>query len=282
MKFLENSERRFTNISSGFGMRDDPMNPGHTEDHSGIDVSAEEGSGIGSAADGIVVYSYNNGDDDYGYTIMIEHIGDDQERSYTLYGHLDGVNMARVGQQVKKDDIIGQVGHSGRTQGGHVHFEVLVPHDTEKIRVNGDEIIRPIFKDDKGNKYGIISSYYGNFYRDLETGRVPLGIPGGVRRENPTTFGNWPDSGSSDGSQSSSDSHTIQGMSIIDWMLQGYPEDTIKKAKKEAKRDMEEIQRKKRSGTSSSSGETLEWRGDKVWRIEADGSSRGFVKEWSQ
>ncbi len=107
-------------ITSGFGQREDPvLGTGEGEFHKGVDIGAPLGTPIHATADGIVLTAgLSNG---YGREVLIDH-GHDVK---TLYGHMSGFNVI-AGQSVFRGEIIGYVGHSGRTTGNHVHYEVRI------------------------------------------------------------------------------------------------------------------------------------------------------------
>lgn len=110
-------------ITSGFGQREDPvLGTGEGEFHKGIDISAPIGTPIRATADGVVLSAgVSNG---YGREVVLDH----GHGLRTLYGHMSGFNVL-AGQTVFRGQIIGYVGHSGRTTGNHVHYEVKI-HDT--------------------------------------------------------------------------------------------------------------------------------------------------------
>ena len=107
-------------VTSGFGQREDPvLGTGEGEFHKGVDISAPFGTPIRATADGVVASAgIVNG---YGREVVLDH-GHDLK---TLYGHMSGFNVI-AGQTVFRGQIIGYVGHSGRTTGNHVHYEVKV------------------------------------------------------------------------------------------------------------------------------------------------------------
>lgn len=108
-------------ISAGFGERMDPLN-GEGAFHPGIDIAAPYGASVRSAGDGIVVYAGR--EEGYGREILIDHgFG-----IRTKYAHLSKIDVV-VGETVKRGQVIGAVGMSGRTTGPHLHYEVLV-HET--------------------------------------------------------------------------------------------------------------------------------------------------------
>jgi murein DD-endopeptidase MepM/ murein hydrolase activator NlpD len=108
-------------VTSSFGQREDPFN-GEGAFHAGIDISAGFGTSIRAAADGTVdMASLTNG---YGREVVIDH----GHGVKTVYGHLSGFTVV-AGQQVKRGQVIGYVGLSGRSTGPHLHYEVRV-HNT--------------------------------------------------------------------------------------------------------------------------------------------------------
>ena len=105
-------------ITSSFGERLDPFN-GEGAFHAGIDIGTTFGAPVRAAADGVVVKaSFGDG---YGREIMLDH----GNGIRTLYGHLSGFAVT-VGQQVKRGQVIGYVGSSGRSTGPHLHYEVRI------------------------------------------------------------------------------------------------------------------------------------------------------------
>ncbi len=107
-------------ITSSFGQREDPiLGNGEGEFHTGIDISAPNGVPIRATGDGIVIKAeMGNG---YGREVVIDH-GHGVE---TLYGHMSGFAVV-AGQSVVRGQVIGYVGHSGRTTGSHLHYEVRI------------------------------------------------------------------------------------------------------------------------------------------------------------
>jgi murein DD-endopeptidase MepM/ murein hydrolase activator NlpD len=105
-------------LSSGFGMRTHPVLGGRRA-HKGIDLSAPTGTPIYASADGVVTRA--DWFSSYGLFISLDH-GATLE---TRYGHLSRLNVAE-GQPVKKGDLIGYVGSTGRSTGPHLHYEVRI------------------------------------------------------------------------------------------------------------------------------------------------------------
>lgn len=103
-------------LSGGFGYRTDPFN-GLRDFHPGIDISAPSGSKVIATADGSVMSVGRHAG--YGKMIIIDH----RFGISTRYGHL-GQMIVRVGQKVKKGEVIGYVGSTGRSTGPHLHYEV--------------------------------------------------------------------------------------------------------------------------------------------------------------
>jgi murein DD-endopeptidase MepM/ murein hydrolase activator NlpD len=103
-------------LTDGFGGRSDPFT-GESGTHNAIDVSSAVGQPVRAPADGIVVKSaWENG---YGNVIYVSH-----GYGYsTRYGHLSAYAV-HPGQRVKRGDILGYVGSTGRSTGPHLHYEV--------------------------------------------------------------------------------------------------------------------------------------------------------------
>ena len=107
-------------INSGFGQREDPvLGNGEGEFHKGVDIGSPDGTPVHAPATGrVTMAGLGNG---YGREIEIDH----GNGIVTVYGHLQGFNVI-AGQTVVKGQVIGYVGHSGRTTGSHLHYEVRV------------------------------------------------------------------------------------------------------------------------------------------------------------
>ena len=104
-------------LTATFGGRSDPFT-GEPGFHQGIDISLEKGSSVFATADGTVESASYTGD--YGNLIVIKH---DFGLS-TRYGHLSAYKV-KPGQRIKRGDLIGLVGATGRATGSHVHYEIL-------------------------------------------------------------------------------------------------------------------------------------------------------------
>ena len=105
-------------LTSSYGMRNHPVTGGRRR-HKGIDLAAPTGTPIYATADGQVskAQSFSS----YGLYVSIEHGGDLQTR----YAHMSRIAVAS-GETVKKGDLIGYVGSTGRSTGPHLHYEVRV------------------------------------------------------------------------------------------------------------------------------------------------------------
>jgi murein DD-endopeptidase MepM/ murein hydrolase activator NlpD len=105
-------------LTGRFGGRSDPFT-GEKGFHQGLDISTPKGQPVFATADGRVQSASYNGD--YGNQIVLTH----SFGITTRYGHLSRFNI-KPGNSVKRGDVIGFVGSTGRSTGAHVHYEVLV------------------------------------------------------------------------------------------------------------------------------------------------------------
>lgn len=105
-------------LTSSYGMRTHPV-LGGTRKHTGIDLAAPTGTPVYATADGVV--SRADWYSSYGLYISLEHGASLQTR----YAHLSRLAVA-AGDAVKKGDLIGYVGSTGRSTGPHLHYEVRV------------------------------------------------------------------------------------------------------------------------------------------------------------
>lgn len=137
-----------TYITSGYGTRTHPIQ-GIIKNHTGIDIgNAGFGAPVVAAADGIVTMAGSYGG--YGNCVMINH-GDGIS---TLYGHGQTI-LTEVGKEVKKGDLIMEVGSTGVSTGPHLHFEVRVngkivdpmPYLTGKPSQNDNEKVNEIINE---------------------------------------------------------------------------------------------------------------------------------------
>ncbi len=103
-------------LTSGFGYRRGPLTRGRGL-HQGIDIAAALGQAVQATADGIVVQAGVAGR--LGNAVYISH----GYGMTTRYGHLSRIDVL-PGQQVKRGEVIGRVGNTGRSTGPHLHYEV--------------------------------------------------------------------------------------------------------------------------------------------------------------
>lgn len=112
------SNKDLDRVSSGFGYRIDPLYK-TVKFHAGLDFTAPQGTPVYATANGIIEIAGNLGNG-YGNHIVINH-----GYSYnTLYGHLYRIK-AKIGQRVKRGEVIGYVGNTGKSTGPHLHYEVI-------------------------------------------------------------------------------------------------------------------------------------------------------------
>lgn len=133
-----NDDVKYT-ITSNFGERIDPIETDKIAFHSGIDITAPEGTSIVASYDGVVVgvgYQENG----LGNYVYLEHnLGD--IKLYTMYGHmLDDSIVVKEGQKVKTKDKLGIMGSTGKSTGRHLHFMISV----NKISYKQEDLIDPI------------------------------------------------------------------------------------------------------------------------------------------
>lgn len=105
-------------MASGYGYRNDPFTKVR-KFHYGMDFTAKTGTPIYATGDGVVLKA-DNSLSGYGNHIEINH----GYGYVTLYAHLSKYNC-RKGQKVKRGDIIGYVGSTGRSEAPHLHYEVI-------------------------------------------------------------------------------------------------------------------------------------------------------------
>jgi murein DD-endopeptidase MepM/ murein hydrolase activator NlpD len=108
-------------LTSGFGTRADPMTHGRGL-HQGVDIAAAPGQPVRASADGIVTQAADVSG--LGKAVFLAHgFG-----LTTRYGHMSQIEV-RPGQRVRRGDVIGRVGNTGRSTGYHLHYEVRVDGD---------------------------------------------------------------------------------------------------------------------------------------------------------
>lgn len=107
-----------TRMASGYGWRSDPFTKAR-KFHWGMDFTAHKGTPVYATGDGTVERADNNAAG-YGHHIRIEH----GYGYVSLYAHLSEYNV-KPGQKVKRGDLLGFVGSSGRSQAPHLHYEIF-------------------------------------------------------------------------------------------------------------------------------------------------------------
>ncbi len=105
-------------VTGSFGERIDPFN-GEGAFHTGVDIAAIVGQPVVAPADGTVDFADFMGG--YGRAVILEH----GHGIITRYGHLSGFAVTS-GQHIRRGDVIGYVGLSGRSTGPHLHYEVRI------------------------------------------------------------------------------------------------------------------------------------------------------------
>lgn len=111
------SNKDLNRVASGYGYRIDPVYK-TVKFHAGLDFSAPQGTPIYATADGTVTTAGNKGNG-FGNHVIIDH-GYGYE---TLFGHMVRVKV-HVGETVKRGQVIGWVGSTGKSTGPHCHYEV--------------------------------------------------------------------------------------------------------------------------------------------------------------
>ncbi|RYD80788.1 MAG: M23 family metallopeptidase, partial [Sphingobacteriales bacterium] len=122
------SNKDLSRVASGFGMRIDPVY-GTPRMHKGLDFTSPQGTPIYATGDGTVVVAERQ-DGGYGNHVEINHGYGYQ----TLYGHMVRLKVGR-GQKVKRGEVIGWVGSTGKSTGPHCHYEV---------KINGNQV-NPVY-----------------------------------------------------------------------------------------------------------------------------------------
>jgi len=105
-------------VTSPYGYRIHPI-LGRKIFHEGIDIANRKGTLVHATADGVVISSKVNGKGSFGNNIIMRH----KYGFSTRYAHLSKVLVER-GQRIKKGEVIGYMGSTGRSTGSHLHYEV--------------------------------------------------------------------------------------------------------------------------------------------------------------
>jgi len=109
-------------ITSRFGSRTDPLND-ESAFHTGVDIRGKKGDKIYATAAGVVTKAFKNGG--YGNFVEIDH-GNGYK---TRFGHMQNF-IVKQGERVKRGQVIGIVGNTGRSTGPHLHYEILLGEKT--------------------------------------------------------------------------------------------------------------------------------------------------------
>jgi len=148
------ANKNLKRMASGFGMRIDPhyKTPAF---HKGMDFTAPTGTAIYATGDG-KVFRADRKSRGYGNHVRIDH----GYGYVTLYAHMSEIKV-KAGQRVKRGDIIGLVGNTGKSKGPHLHYEV---------RKNGDAInpINFYFNDLTPEEYDIMIDLSNNSNQSLD------------------------------------------------------------------------------------------------------------------
>lgn len=119
------NNENLTRMASGYGWRSDPFTKARKM-HWGMDFTAPKGTPVYASGDGKIMRADNNSSG-YGKHIRIDH----GYGYISLYGHLSQYNVTK-GQKVKRGDLVGFVGSTGRSEAPHLHYEVW----KDKDRIN--------------------------------------------------------------------------------------------------------------------------------------------------
>lgn len=135
---------REVTISSGFGVRSDPFRSSAAM-HAGVDMQGAVGTPVYATADGVVVRAEWSGG--YGNLVEIDH----GKGIATRYGHLSQI-VAAANARVRRGDLIGLMGSTGRSTGSHLHYEVRI--DGRAVNpmpfLEGDDYMLAMNKRDAG------------------------------------------------------------------------------------------------------------------------------------
>lgn len=105
------------NVTSRFGYRESPFGGRSSEFHKGYDIASKVGTPVRAGGDGVVSFAGDKGS--YGKTILISH----GHGMVTQYSHLSSFKL-KAGDRVKRGEVVGGMGSTGRSTGSHLHYEV--------------------------------------------------------------------------------------------------------------------------------------------------------------
>lgn len=106
-------------VSSLFGWRNDPLEPGRNEKHQGVDVAVKDGTPVHAMTDGRVMFAEFDGG--LGNFVALKAMGSDAPT--VINGHMSRLAV-RAGDVVHRGDVIGYAGSTGRSTGPHVHVQL--------------------------------------------------------------------------------------------------------------------------------------------------------------
>ena len=115
-------------VSSLYGWRDDPIEPGTVRRHQGIDIAVREGTPVHAMADGRVLFAEQ--DAGLGNFVALE-VGGRATAPTIVNGHMQ-LLLVRAGDTVHRGDVIGLAGSTGRSTGPHVHLQLCSGAHTHK------------------------------------------------------------------------------------------------------------------------------------------------------
>ncbi len=144
-------------LTSRYGNRRHPIS-GMNKPHRGIDLAAPTGTPVLAAADGSLLFQADGGS--FGNLSRIKH----GTNVVTAYAHLDRFELGLTpGMQVKKGQVIGYIGTTGRSSGPHLHYEVLVGGEhVDPLGLSGAQIAQ-----DLGKGFGKLANGFGGLVQKI-------------------------------------------------------------------------------------------------------------------
>ena len=109
----------YQGVTSRFGWRSNPIQPGKQEFHTGIDLRAQMNTPVYATADGIVEVARTNKQIGYGKLLILDH----NFGIKTLYAHLNKI-IVKPGTFIKKGQVVAYSGNTGYSNGPHLHYEI--------------------------------------------------------------------------------------------------------------------------------------------------------------
>jgi murein DD-endopeptidase MepM/ murein hydrolase activator NlpD len=155
-------------ISSGFGVRSDPLN-GRPRSHRGLDMPGRTGTPIVAAAGGVVRFAGRRGG--YGHMIEVTH----PDGSATRYAHLSRI-LVRPGEAVDRGQLIAEMGSTGRSTGSHLHFEYRIGGVAVDPRGYLREASRESFVTGPDDRDAEIASPHRSRFSKMRAAAPPAGV----------------------------------------------------------------------------------------------------------